>query len=70
MSKGSYNSRRRVSANARYTPRISIEALRQRWASRDENDPHINATGRVLVRAAKAGPEAFESVMRQLRPEV
>lgn len=53
----------------RYTPKRSLEALRQSWATKNPNDPRLTAIGRVLCNAARKGPKRFEQVVRELRPE-
>jgi hypothetical protein len=55
--------------NKRYTPKKSIESLRQKWMAVSEHDPRLNSIGRVLARAAQQSSERFETVCRELEPE-
>ncbi len=54
---------------SRYTPKLSVEALRQKWMTVKEWDPRLNETGRILARAARVSHERFEQVCRELEPE-
>jgi hypothetical protein len=53
----------------RYTPKHSVEALRQKWMAVNPNDPRLNQVGRVLVHAAKEGHDRFAQVCKELEPE-
>jgi hypothetical protein len=55
--------------SGRYTPKHSVEALRQKWMAVNINDPRLNPVGRTLVHAALEGHERFEQVCRELEPE-
>lgn len=54
---------------SRYTPKESIEALRQKWMTVKLHDPRLNQVGRVLATAARQGSERFAQVCRELEPE-
>ena len=41
----------------RFTPKRSVEALRQKWMAQKIDDPRLNDTGRILVKAANDGPD-------------
>jgi len=55
--------------SGRYTPKRSIEAVRQSWLTKNPDDPRLSQIGRVLALAARSGPEHFRQVVRELRPE-
>lgn len=55
--------------SGRYTPKHSLEAVRQSWVTKDPNDPKLSAIGQVLARAARQGPRRFTEVVRELVPE-
>lgn len=55
--------------SGRYTPKHSLEAVRQSWVTRDVNDPKLSAIGQVLARAARQGPKRFNQVVKELLPE-
>lgn len=57
-----------TNANKRYTPKRSVEALRQKWATVNPNEPRLNETGRILAAAAR-DPRRFREVCKQLAPE-
>lgn len=54
---------------SRYTPKRSLEAVRQSWATKSPHDPRLSAIGRVLAQAAHDGPKRFNQVVRELLPE-
>lgn len=47
---------------SRYTPKRSIESLRQSWMTRDPNDPRLSHVGRELALAA-CDPKRFQKVV-------
>lgn len=55
--------------SGRYTPKQSLEAVRQSWMTKDPNDPKLSQIGQVLARAARTGPKHFQQVVRELLPE-
>lgn len=55
--------------SGRYTPKRSIESVRQSWLTKDPNDPRLNDIGVVLANAARTGPKHFAQVVRELLPE-
>lgn len=46
----------------RYTPKKSMEAVRQSWLTKSPNDPRLNEMGRRLAKAAR-DPELWKKLL-------
>ena len=53
---------------SRFTPKKSLEALRNSWMTQDPDDPRLSPIGRILAQASR-DPYRFKEVCRQLEPE-
>jgi hypothetical protein len=55
--------------NGRYTPKRSVEALRQKYLAVSPTDARLDTVRRQLAIRARYGPRAFAQAVRELISE-